>query len=680
MISKQLNEWRRLAEAHGIQSSYIDVSGITRHASEGTLRRVLEIFGAGAATEREAGERLRELKEKRTGELAEPVVVRWKDRRGRAVPLKLDGKGRAKAVLRLEDGSERPLKAGARGVELPVLPAGYHTLVVEHGERRRETLVISAPGRVYDDSSAQREWGLFAPLYAVHSEESWGAGNFSDWTRFTCWAGSRGARVVAALPILASFLGERPFEPSPYSPASRLFWNEFYVNVTGLLELAECKEARRLVESAGFKTRLARVRAAELIDYREEARLRREVLELLARKFFEGAGAARRREFEAFVRARPVVKDYAEFRAATEQAGESWQAWKTGPKGGKLRRSDFSEVARDYHLYVQWAAQEQMEQVLAACEEERVKFYLDLPLGVNPDSYDAWRFRDSFAAETSAGAPPDAFFTKGQDWGFAPLHPERIRENHYRYVIDYLRFQMTHTGMLRLDHVMALHRLYWVPRGLPASEGAYVRYRAEELYAILALESHRHRCVLVGENLGTVPPEVNEAMERHGVRKMYVMQFEEPKGGKLAAPERHAVASLNTHDMPPFAAHWKGADIPDRVDLGLLPQAAVKNEKAARARWRKNMAEYLRNRKLLEGKPNRARVLAAVLCWLAKSPAQTVLVSLEDLWGEERPQNVPGTSSERPNWKRKAALTLEEIEGSKGIAKMAAEIQKFRQQ
>jgi 4-alpha-glucanotransferase len=336
--------------------------------------------------------------------------------------------------------------------------------------------------------------------------------------------------------------------------------------------------------------------------------------------------------------------------------------WSEDAKNGKLTKSDFSEEVKSFYLYVQWIAQEQMDEVLRACRETGVKFYLDLPLGVNPDGFDAWRYRGFFAPQVNAGAPPDSFFTKGQDWGFAPLHPQRTRELKFRYVIDYLRFQMRHTGLLRIDHVMGLHRLWWVPHGFPASEGAYVSYPADELYAILSVESHRHKTMLVGENLGTVPPEVNKSMDRHGLRRMYVLQYEQQPKGPLRAPEKQVVASVNTHDMPSFAAHWNGLDIDDRFDLGLIAKKDISKERKNRESARKSLVSFLRNQKLLKtARSTTEEVLDAVLRYLGKSRAETVFVTLEDLWNEERSQNVPGTSTERPNWRRKSKRTLEEV-------------------
>ncbi|HYF37730.1 MAG TPA: 4-alpha-glucanotransferase, partial [Prosthecobacter sp.] len=287
----------------------------------------------------------------------------------------------------------------------------------------------------------------------------------------------------------------------------------------------------------------------------------------------------------------------------------------------------------------------------------------------------------AFTLEASAGCPPDPCFTKGQDWGFAPLHPQHIREDGYRYVQEYLRFQMRHTGLLRIDHVMGLHRLYWVPKGLSAAEGAYVTYHADELYAILCLESVRHQTTLVGENLGTVPPEVNSRMDRHELRQMFVVQYEQRPDLKapLRIPPEHCVASMNTHDMPTFAAHWQGKDITDRAELGLIPKGQLKQERQTRRESNLALAEMLRREGWLAGeRPTMAAVLRAMLHWLADSPAELLLINLEDLILEELPQNVPGTSQERPNWRRKASFTVEELRENAAFAEVLEEVEMIR--
>jgi 4-alpha-glucanotransferase len=353
-----------------------------------------------------------------------------------------------------------------------------------------------------------------------------------------------------------------------------------------------------------------------------------------------------------------------------------------------LRSADYDQDVERCFVYAQWVAQRQVESLLQKCRDAKVSVYLDLPLGAHSDGYDSWRHREVFAMGVNAGAPPDAFFSKGQDWGFAPPHPRATREQGYAYLIKYVRFQMEHAGLLRIDHVMGLHRLYWVPQGFPASQGAYVTYRQDELYAVLSLESHRHRTGLVGENLGTVPPEVNQAMKQHRLRQMYVLQYEQQPNRRraLRRPPTRSVASINTHDMPTFAAHWKGLDLIDRVALGLIPRRELRRYSKDRETLKAALVNFLQRRDCPESKARRVRafpgalaILRACLRWLSASPAEVVLINLEDLWLEELPQNVPGTSSERPNWRRKSALTLEEIESNERLCDILREVNRLRQ-
>jgi 4-alpha-glucanotransferase len=300
---------------------------------------------------------------------------------------------------------------------------------------------------------------------------------------------------------------------------------------------------------------------------------------------------------------------------------------------------------------------------------------------VHPESYDVWRERDAFAFPASVGAPPDMFFAKGQNWGFPPLNPERLRAQGYRHFLDYLRFQMRCTGLLRIDHIMGFHRLYWIPPGFPPTQGAYVTYPAEELHALLSLESHRHKTILVGENLGTVPPEVDAAMAKHHLRETYVLQYQTrlPPGPSLHQPPVRSVASLNTHDMPTFAAHWRGLDLEDRVALGLLPARDVPKQMARRKKMNTALLDFLKRKGWLDSeKILPATALRACLKWLAASPAETLLFNLEDLWLEQQPQNVPGTSFERPNWRQKARLSIEQIRRSAELRELLRTINELR--
>jgi 4-alpha-glucanotransferase len=272
----------------------------------------------------------------------------------------------------------------------------------------------------------------------------------------------------------------------------------------------------------------------------------------------------------------------------------------------------------------------------------------------------------------SGGAPPDPVFTKGQNWGFPPMNPEAMRLNRYQYVIAYLRNHFRYSKLLRIDHVMGLQRLYWIPDELTGDKGVYVDYPAEELWAILSLESRRHSAGIVGENLGTVAPAVNAAMTRHDIRQMYVTQYEimsRPDNPTLRPPARKSVASLNTHDMPPFAAFLDGMDIDDRLALGLLDQKMAGKERKQRAQMRRALGKL--------GKGNKAAtpfVFQTAIRFLADSRAEIVLVNLEDLWGEILPQNVPATNTERPNWRRRARPGIEQMRKMAAVAEVLSNV------
>ena len=369
--------------------------------------------------------------------------------------------------------------------------------------------------------------------------------------------------------------------------------------------------------------------------------LKRRVLIALSRHLFNSAASDRLREFHAFVDHTPALHEYARFRSLVS---------KSGPDDASVHL-DLIDESR-YHLYVQWALHRQLSSLSQEMRNRGQSLYLDFPLGVHSQGFDVWQYPDIFAS-SSAGAPPDSFFTKGQNWGFPPFHPQRIRDTHYRYFIESIRNHLRYAGMLRIDHIMGLHRLYWIPQGAAASEGAYVRYHRDEFYAIVCLESHRHRVPIIGENLGTVPDYVNKTLNRHHIGKMYTLQYQVDLSGKrLLPPDENVLASLNTHDMPPFYAFWKGMTNELRIAFA-----------------------HLIGGHLFDG----PHALLQSLSYLAGSKAHYLIISLEDLWLEADAQNIPGTSSEHPNWQRKFRFDLYEITHSEALTQILTIINAKRQ-
>jgi len=681
---------RRLARRSGLQTSYVDVDGNQCHATDDGLLATLRALGAPLEGPADVPAALVAAEAARWREPIEPVVVAWQGRLP-AIVLRLPASVRGRVSWTIRDGervilrwqtaaddgsvvaragelvarrfaapppeSRQRARSGAAGP----LPFGYLRLVVEARGLCAEALVIAAPRRVWRPADAGGGLGLFAPLHALHSEHSWGIGDFSDLRRLGDFARDLGVGSSGLLPLYPAFLDE-PYEPSPYAPVTRLGWSELYLDVERLPELEAAPKARALIASAGVRAELRALRRLPLVDQRRVMALKRRVLGLVA------DACARAPGLLAFERAHPGMRDYARFRAVGErQRGAPWPTWPARVRDGRVRAGDFDPAAERYHRVVQWLAERELA---AAAGPGGGNLYLDLPVGTHAYGHETWRERDSFALALEVGAPPDAFFPGGQRWGFPPMHPERTRRLGHRHQIAILRHAMAHAAVLRLDHVMGLHRLFCVPAGRPASDGVYVGYPADELWALASLESHRAGCLLIGENLGTVPPEVCRSMARHRVAGMYVLQFEaRPARPAIPVPKRGDLACLETHDLAPFAAYWRGTDVAERLRLGFLDRAGAARERALRARVRAAVGAALVRRGLLaSARAPAPRVARACLELLAESPAGFVLISLDDLSGETAAQNVPGTQHEHPNWRRRLRWSMEELVALRGLA------------
>lgn len=692
----------QLARLYGIQTSYFDVNHHRQQASPEALLQVLKALGAPVTGLEDVPQALREHRQALWRQVIEPVIVVWD---GEPLPIKIRLRlSQADATLnyrlKLENGEE--LRGEWTGTKYQTLETveveeeryvvkhlflpggltwGYHRLILELPEAYEESLIISAPLKAYNHAAKtdDRFWGVFLPLYALHTHRSWGSGSFSDLRELINWTGEMGGRVVATLPLLTTLLGNL-VEPSPYLPTSRLFWNEFYLDINMVPELKKCSSARALVESSSFQNKIRTLHNSPLVDYQQQMALKREVLNKLCRYLFSEP-SSRLEELYRYTEANPLVKDYARFQAVCDKHHNPWRMWPDPLLKGVLTEEDYNEEDRRYHLYIQWLAQQQIELVSRKARETGVQLYLDLPVGVHPDGYDVWHERETFLSDTSAGASPDAVFTRGQNWDFPPLHPERIRKEGYRYLITCLRHHLQFARILRVDHVMGLHRLFCIPKGFEATYGVYLHYHAEELYAILTLESHRHKAIIVGEDMGTVPSYVKIAMRKHNLHRMYVVYYELISDLRKGLPPvpTNSVASLNTHDMYPFAAFWQGLDIEERGRIGFLNGASVKEDKNRLLNIKKVLIASLQDRHWLQGAENDiAAILKACLSFLAASKARIVLINLEDLWLETQPQNIPSTNKEYPNWRHKAKYVFELFHRLPQVVDMLVTVNRLR--
>ncbi len=703
----------RLATLQGIGLEYQDIWGHAHRISDASLVALLDAMGVAAASD-EAIEAAIVLHEAtRWRRVVPPAIVVFADESARAIPLHLAAAlDDATLEWRVEEesggrhaGTFRPSELAvlaeatidgtsylARELALELrLPAGYHRLEIAHAD-----LVIGAgllaavPQRCYMPPALEGDgkvWGASVQLYGVRSERNWGMGDYTDLRAVVERWGELGGGIVSVNPLHALF-PQDPTHASPYSPSSRLFRNVLYIDVEAVEDFRECVRARDVVLAAPFQARLAALRDAELVDYAAVALVKLPVLELLFEHFRTrhlGAATARARAFRAFqAEGGEALRRYARFEAMQERFHHDdptiwgWPAWQDCYREpGSRECADFADEHADrveFFEYLQWQADEQLAAVARRATDSGLGVGLcaDLAISIDRGGAEAWANQGLYAAGVGVGAPPDEFNPVGQDWGLPPIVPERLRAARYEPFVAMLRANMRHAGALRIDHVMGLARLFWVPAGGVPADGAYVRYPFADLLGLVALESHRNRCLVIGEDLGTVPDEVRAALGAAGVLSYRLLYFERSPAGDFKSPAEYpeqALAAATTHDLPTLAGWWTGHDITVRAELGLLPEPDARDAQVlARSQDRARLLLALEREGLLpegatanpvslpEMTPEFARAIAV---YLGRSAARIMVVQLEDVLGLTSQANVPGSTVEQPNWRRKVPLALE---------------------
>ena len=581
-------------------------------------------------------------------------------------------------------------------LRLPELPGhGYHKLTLR-GKGRPAPLgcceLILAPERCYLPDAVRegrRTWGLAAQLYGLRSHRDWGMGDFTDLASLVSASADQGAQTVGLNPLHALF-PHNPCHDSPYCPSSRLFFNYLYIDVQAIPELGQCEAARQAMQEPDFVQLLKVSREAEVVDYSAVAALKRPLLELLFRHFRDehlAQGSERGRALERYIKERGEdLRLHALYEALQEHlyAGDNdlwgWPVWPqayrspTSPEVAAFAAENRGRLL--FFQYLQWTAEQQLAAVSGQARDSGMGLglYLDLSVSVDQAGAEVWANQALYAPAASVGAPPDALGPMGQDWGLPPLVPERLKQVAYRPWVSTLRQNMRHAGALRIDHAMQLMRLFWIPRGRPATEGAYVHYPLDDLLGVLALESHRNRCLVIGEDLGTVPDEVRHAMGQAGVLSYRLLIFERREGGDFKRPEEYpeqALVTVATHDLPTLAAWWEGYDNDLRERLGLLHEwEKLEEHHAIRARERRWLLGALAEQGLLpEGTPEDPAAMPhlppalaqAIQLYLARTGSHLLVAQLEDLLGQVSQANMPSTTHQHPNWKQKLKRTLDEL-------------------
>jgi 4-alpha-glucanotransferase len=600
-------------------------------------------------------------------------------------------------------------------LELPIpfrLELGYYDLTLRAKGTEQEEIgtarIIVSPQRTYFPpclEDGRKLWGINLPLYTLRSEHNWGMGDFSDLEEAISWAADLGTSFVGINPIHAPSPA-REVDPSPYSPSSRLFLNFFYLNLEGVPELQESPEAQAILASPEFAGLIAHLQAGRLVDYTEVYRLKRQLLGLLYQTFLQVHGppqaphSPRGNEFARFLADNNgSLTQFGQFCTLAELLEQpDWRRW---PQEYRSPQNPAVVAFVQEHPFVwglycygQWLAAGQLGQVYRHSRVQGLPFslYQDLALGGAAGGFDTWAYPDLFAHDASMGAPPEPFHPKGQNWGLPPFIPDRLRESGYRPFINILRANLPVDGMLRLDHVMSLFRLFWIPPGLDAAQGTYVRYPYRELLAVLALESVRNRTLIIGEDLGTVAPYIRRELTRRGVFSTRLFYFERTRDQDFKAPAdypRQAMAAVTTHDLPTLAGYWQGEDIKLKSALGLYPQARQADaDTAARAQDRERLLgtlgleeENSGGRGQEEGAAGDScpeEVRFGVLEYLARSKAALLEVRLEEIFGVPDQQNLPGTTTQYPNWRRKLPLTLNEMRKNPAASRLAARLRQER--
>jgi (1->4)-alpha-D-glucan 1-alpha-D-glucosylmutase len=666
----------RLAAHAGIATEWRDVWGKTHATPVESLVALLGAMGVAAQTEASARAG---LKRRRRQEAMPPATVLDA---GRDVSIPLQARLTSRHwIFTLEDGVRREGKIadGARTLALARLPEGYHRLAFPDDDV--EVQVIASPGSCHLPGDADsHSWGLATQLYGLRSSTQWGIGDFTDLGMLGAGVARQGGSLIGVNPLHALFPAA-PERISPYSPSSRLFLNPLYIDVTAVPDFAASEAARERIAGNEFGHRLARARTAGLIDYPAVARLKSDILRLLWSAFRDHhLGKVPTERGQAFRRFQEAggaaLVRFAQFHAVQadriEQDGFAWKDWpETLRSADDAGVAGFAAAHEDeilYHQYLQWEADRQLAEA-AQASGLSIGIYRDLAIGSDPYGADTWSAPDSYITGASVGAPPDLLNRQGQNWGLTAYSPVALQTQAFRPFIAALRANMRHAGALRIDHVMGLKQLYLIPGGAGAERGAYIRYPFEDMIRILALESRRHKCVVVGEDLGTVPHAFRPRMARANVMSCRILMFERGAGDRFKPPSTYpalAAAAAGTHDLPPLKSWWLGADIQERHALGLYPSAAARHrDEAGRALDRQRLLAALKRQDLLppdlgpDGFDD--RLIEAVHRFLARSPSALLLVQTEDLLGVETMVNLPGTYDEHPNWRRRLPVSLADL-------------------
>lgn len=707
----------RAAELWGIQPEYWDIFGRHHPTHPAVKQAILRSMGVEAETQDSIDAAVEDRLWRQWTRTLPPTIVLGENDRAQVDLLLPESSDWSNLRLETcwEDGERHSVELIPH--ELPVvetaelrgrrfarrrttLPAalrlGYHQLRIAtasgDGIEPCDCRLIVGPERAWCPPSyaggQRRGAGITVSLYGVRSARNWGCGDTTDLKPLLDWVAGDVRGSFLGLNPLHAIHNRAPYNTSPYLPNCTFYRNFIYIDPERVEEFERSPRARQVYESARFQEQLRHWREAEFVEYEGVARLKLRFLKLLFRTFLRDwrLDTGRAPEFRRWLEAEGEPLDrfavYCSLDEVLHKRDRSvwlWTQWPEtycDPESAAVR--EFAAKHWQLVLFYKWL-QWLLDRQFAEAQQHAVRLglpiglYHDLALATDRFGSDLWAYRRFYVAGCRVGSPPDDFSPDGQDWSFPPPNAEEHREDGYRHFIESIRQSCRHGGALRIDHVMRFFRLFWIPEGLSAAHGAYVRDNSEELLRILALESVRQKVVVVGEDLGTVEPSFREALAKFGMLSYRLLYFEKQGDGRFRLPHeypRQALVSVTTHDLPTIAGFWMGRDIESRRATGIIDDAVYRSQREDRVRDKQKLLDTLLTLKLLpDGFSRSAAELPeltgelhyAVVGYLAMTPSMLLALNQEDLTKETEQQNLPGTTGQYPNWRRKMRYTVEEL-------------------
>ena len=715
----------QLSAAYGVLTSYHDIWGQYHEIPPETLESFLVAAGVDVTSPQEA---LKHYENLSWTQLAQPVLVAStellpaefffqipaqrspEEKSDRELQVRLEISGENTPPLNHSFNFEKLTFVEAKELSgsyferfsFPFprgLTTGYYqfNLSVEHAKERFEqkTLVILCPEKAYLPPALHEDGkkaGIAISLYGLRSQVNWGIGDLGDLKEFIRWAVGNLQLDVVGLNPLHAISNRQPYNISPYFPSSRYYRNFIYLDIEKMEDYRSSIEAKEFVREETSQDLLAELRHSQLVQYEQVATFKLKVLKMVFQSFLENHWekdwlSERGRQLEAYVNREGFLLDnFATFCALeaffhqSYHGGWTWRRWPQPYRNpNSLEVREFRQNHQEsilFYKYLQWQLEEQLQEAqdLAKSLGATIGLYHDLALGIDPGGADYWAYQDFFVEGVTVGAPPDDFALEGQNWGFHPPHGENYRSDGYSLFSKEINRNCQAGGALRIDHVMRFFRLFWIITGQSAKKGTYVEYNYDDLLKILALESERSKTLIIGEDLGTVPPQVREALAHLGIFSYRLFYFERDEQGGFkdgGSYPQLALASIGTHDLPTLAGFWMGEDLYLRKSLGLFPsesqfQAAWQNRKQEKDKIVERLvisgflSEHLTNNPEIYTALT-GDLHSAIIGFILSTSAKLVLLSQEDLFRDARQQNMPGTVSEYPNWSTKMSYSLEEL-------------------